>query len=187
MRETDIRRLLIETIAAAHDEPTLIVEELGVLHGRGRVDVAAVNGSLSGYEIKSAQDDLKRLPRQVALYSEVMDDMTLVVDEKHLADAVELVPDCWGLLLAEASDHGLKELRRAEPNTAVDPRSVLHLLWKDELVETALVHGRPDARRRTKAELIEWLAVIVEIDEIRSAVRLALTSRKGWPVQRSLA
>lgn len=45
--------------------------ELGVCAGRRRVDVAAINGHLDGWEIKSDADTLRRLPDQVAAFSRV--------------------------------------------------------------------------------------------------------------------
>jgi len=58
MREIDIRRALLADVRQRHrDEPdTLIREELGVCQGIARVDLAVVNGSVHGYEIKSEQD-----------------------------------------------------------------------------------------------------------------------------------
>ena len=69
---------------AQNDPQTLIVEELGIRQGAARVDVAVVNGSLHGYEIKSARDTLERLPKQSELYSSVFDTITLVTAENHL-------------------------------------------------------------------------------------------------------
>jgi hypothetical protein len=49
-------------------QEVLIVDELGLAHARSRVDIAVINGCLHGYEIKSAQDTLARLPAQIATY-----------------------------------------------------------------------------------------------------------------------
>lgn len=46
----------------AKDKKVRIIEELGVHHGTARIDIAVVNGIMHGYEIKSDQDTLQRLP-----------------------------------------------------------------------------------------------------------------------------
>ena len=54
-------------------DPALIIEELGVNHGSARADIAAVNGILHCYEIKSDRDTLLRLPGQIKAYNAVFD------------------------------------------------------------------------------------------------------------------
>jgi hypothetical protein len=56
MREIDVRRALYksEIRRIVESDPTsLVVDELGVMEGKYRVDVAVINGRLHGYEIKS--------------------------------------------------------------------------------------------------------------------------------------
>src|SRR5690242_7332263 len=71
MRDIDIREALRAEIARRHngESNTLVVEELGLCQGIARVDLAVVNGSVNGYEIKSAHDTLSRLPAQSDVYS----------------------------------------------------------------------------------------------------------------------
>jgi hypothetical protein len=76
---------------------TVLRDEMGICAGLVRVDLAVIGDELSGYEIKSDQDSLVRLPGQVAAYSRVLDRATLVVTEKHLAKATALIPTWWGL------------------------------------------------------------------------------------------
>ncbi len=75
-----------------------VVDELELLRGVVRVDVAVISDTLHGYEIKSASDNLIRLPNQQEHYRKVFEKMTLVADEKHVEHAVKIVPDCWGLI-----------------------------------------------------------------------------------------
>ena len=59
-------------LAEEHSCPgTLFVNELGLNHGRFRADIAVMNGKLVGYEIKTDQDTLVRLPAQIDGYNEV--------------------------------------------------------------------------------------------------------------------
>ncbi|WP_197480754.1 sce7726 family protein [Rhodococcus sp. EPR-157] len=67
------------------------------------MDVAVVNGALSGFELKSARDTLRRLPKQIEIYSRVLDHAVLVVADNHLDSAMSLVPDWWGVVSAQGS------------------------------------------------------------------------------------
>ena len=101
-----MRYVLRENLDRKHvaDRNTLIVEELGLCRGTARVDIAVVNGQLSGYEIKSDRDTLSRLPAQMATYSRVFDTMTAVVAERHLGSTKAIIPDWWGVQVVAAVD-----------------------------------------------------------------------------------
>jgi len=68
MRDSDVRRAVKASLGAeyAHDADTRMVEEMGVWSGSVRIDIAIINGALTGYELKSDRDTLERLPRQLA-------------------------------------------------------------------------------------------------------------------------
>ncbi len=70
---------------------TRIIEEFGLCRGKVRVDMAAVNGALHGYEIKSARDCLGRLATQVDICAQVLDRATVVESPEHLETALDLV------------------------------------------------------------------------------------------------
>lgn len=185
MRDRDVRRALHEELAREHAdelEQTLFVDELG-LCGEVRVDVAVVNGSLSGYELKSERDTLRRLPNQVAFYSRVLDFATLVVAESHLKGARELIAPWWGLTLARA--HGgeviLEHVKEPEFNVSVDPMSIAQLLWRDEALAELAARGL-DRGVRTKPRWVVWSRLVeaVDRDELRAAVRDRLKDRSGW-------
>ena len=98
MRDLDIRRALRGEIALLYqDDPdTLVVEELGLCEGDARIDVAVINGSITGYEIKSERDTLDRLPSQMHIYSRCLTYVTVVATELHLAQIHAVVPRWWG-------------------------------------------------------------------------------------------
>ena len=73
-------------------DDVLMIDELGLAHARGRVDLAVFNGHLHGYEIKSAGDTLDRLPRQLAIYSGTLQKLSVVVATRHLEAAATIVP-----------------------------------------------------------------------------------------------
>ncbi len=61
---------------------TLVIDELGLAHGKGRVDVAVLNGWLHGYEIKSSKDTIRRLDSQIALYVKCLEKVTIRFSRK---------------------------------------------------------------------------------------------------------
>lgn len=184
MRDRDVRERLNRDLRRWHPEPgTLFVDELD-LGGVVRVDVAAVNGAMWGYEIKSARDTLRRLPMQVEIYSKVLDHAVLVVAENHHEHAVELLPNWWDVYVADEDAAGMVTLKRARQgsrNNQVDAWSVAQLLWRDEalaeLTERGLDRGvRSKPRRAVWQRLVEAL----ELPELQRVVRTRLKTRSGW-------
>src|SRR3989339_1402334 len=132
-----IRIALKENLEVEHrnDSRLKIIEELGVSHGTARVDIAVVNGVIHGYEIKSDMDTLQRLPEQMNIYNSVFTQMTLVVGKNHLYEAINIVPDWWGITIAKIDSNGsiiFNCIRKAGNNLNQDSISMARLLWKDE-------------------------------------------------------
>ncbi|WP_159537489.1 sce7726 family protein [Aeromicrobium sp. 9AM] len=185
MRDHDVRvalRARLDTEHAEERDTTLIVDELG-LCGLARVDVAVVNGALTGYELKSERDRLDRLPNQVRTYGLVLDHAYLVVAERHLKSARALVPNWWGILVASGGS-GSVELRHgrlARRNRHVDPHHLAQLLWRGEALEVLHRHGL-DAGVRTKPRHVLWqrLAGGLDLDVLRAEVRQNLKARREW-------
>ena len=166
------------------NKDTLVVDELGLLHGKARADIAVINGHLMGFEIKSDDDSLNRLNEQVEAYSAVFDRVTLVVGARHATSVPRVVPDWWGVIVCTAGQRGavhFRTLRKAVINTHVDPVSVARLLWRNEAAE---VLKRKDVSsgilRKPRAVLYEYLADMLDIDELREMVREYLKNRKNW-------
>src|SRR5580698_6348671 len=109
-RDQDIRIALRYKLAAIHanESDTAIIDELSLCQGNARVDMAVVNGSFSGYEIKSDRDTLTRLPNQLAAYELCFDTMTIVVGKRHLAKCRATLPDWWGIWEAVPTANGIK-------------------------------------------------------------------------------
>ena len=167
-------------IAEQTHADTVLFEELGLCRGLVRADIAVVNGSLHGYEIKSDLDSLRRLRNQVDVYSKVLDYATLVVGDRLLDEAVKAIPESWGVLHAHlvADDLEFNTIRNAVQNPGRDPRALAELLWFKEAV--ALLQ-KFDALRgvRGKPRRILWdrISERVRIEDIAAAVRDALKSR----------
>jgi hypothetical protein len=188
MRDGDIRRVLRDRLAAAyaHDENTLLVEELGLCRGTVRVDLAIVNGILKGYEIKSERDNLTRLENQASIYSQVFDTVTLVVAERHLMAAKAIVPSWWGIEVASCDDTPsvkLSTVREEAINPTVDVHSLVQLLWREEVL-AILEQSSPSQSFSNKPRKLLWeyLANSVQLDELKDAVRDSIRSRTGWRV-----
>ncbi|WP_442757121.1 sce7726 family protein [Mycobacterium sp. 5-140-3-2] len=161
---------------------TLFVDEL-CLCGEARVDVAVVNAALSGFELKSASDTLKRLPAQVEVYSRVLDFCTIVVAENHLDHALPLIPPWWGCIAArwDGKEAVLDEIASPQRNYAVDAYALAQLLWRDEaLAALEEVDAARGYRSKPRRALWERLTQVVEIDVLRELVRDGLRSRERW-------
>lgn len=150
------------------------------------MDVAVVNGSFGGYEIKSDRDTLGRLPVQVEQYSAVLDYAVLVVGRRHVEKAVRMVPVWWGVMVAEpgsteSAPAVLTQFRPAEQNPSVDPQRLVQLLWRDETLAELEERGLAQScRSKPRQALWERLAASLPPDELRAVVRERLKSRPGW-------
>ena len=178
-----IRSALRSKLLADHAEEgdTALMEELGLCRGRVRVDLALVNGSLHGYEIKSDRDTLTRLETQSEIYMKVFDRLTIVVGSKHLSSIGTRLPEWWGILQAIQGGDGrlvrFRNVRRTKLNLQRDPRSLAELLWRDDairLLEEADVRGV-----RSKPRRVVWdrLCDHFDVEEIATAVRVQLKVR----------
>jgi hypothetical protein len=157
--------------------------EWSIAVGASRVDLAAINGRISGFEIKSAQDNLDRLVSQAAYYSAVLDRAVLVVEDEHVVrKAVALVPSWWGVWSADETERGvrLNVVRAAVTNPAPDPYAIAQLLWRDEayaVLERRRMHD--GLRRATRWRLWNRL-VELPLPTLRREVRETIKARPGW-------
>lgn len=178
--EEKLRGAARQWLAAQVKPGEKVLEEVGLEHGRCRMDLARLSrGALHGYELKSHADTLERLPRQVLAYSAACSTCTLLLAEQHLLPAASLVPSWWGL--STYGPGGLQVVRAGEPNPAPDPLSSARLLWRDEALELlrelgaqrGLVAG---TRERMYRALVDRLPVEV----LRARVFSAMYQRPAW-------
>lgn len=186
MRDIDIRQALLQEMARIHEgqADTLIIEELGLCQGIARVDIAVVNGSLHGYEIKSERDTLIRLPAQCDVYSRSLEFVTIVVSIAHLSKVRDLVPKWWGIWCAveKSGIVSLRVLRKGKRNPKLVSLAVAQLLWRDEALE-ALTQRNLDKGLRSKSREIIWLrlASVLPPSELGDIVRDCLKNRgENW-------
>lgn len=170
----------------AGDDSTRVVQEMGVWNGAVRVDIAVINGELSGFELKSDSDNLLRLPQQADIYSRVFDRMTLVVGQKHAVKAVELIPAWWGIVVATQGKRSLtlKSIKRSRKNPAQDAMLVAQLLWRDEALSILEKYNLSKGVKSKAAHVLyERLVEKLTLNNLRDEVRQSLKNRDGWKNQ----
>lgn len=184
--DIDIRTALKANLVAAFraDPDTLILEELGLRHGATRVDIAVVNGCLHGYEVKSDRDSLKRLPRQMKMYSEILDYVTLVVGQRHAANAEPTIPNWWGIQVAlydQDRKVRLDNVRQPSENPSPEKLAIAKLLWRDEAIRLLEDLGAAEGiRSKPRRFVYARLAEVAPIDALKFRVRHQLKSRTDW-------
>lgn len=181
-----IRSALREYLNSLHikDKKVRIIEEFGVQHGTARVDIAVVNGIMHGYEIKSDQDTLQRLTEQMGVFNSVFNKVTLVVGKSHLYDAINTVPDWWGIMIAKIDINGFvvfNLIREGENNKEQDGVSVARLLWKDEALRILKERGEADGLYSKPRDFIyEKLSMIFDRKTLGEKVIETIFLREGW-------
>lgn len=190
LRDIDVRQAVHRRLLAhaRADADTLVVDELGLLHGAARVDIAVINGHIRGLEIKAEADTLARLPQQILAYGQVVDRATLIAADKHIDAAIDRLPDWWGVVRASRTANGsvkLSRVRAERANRAVDPISLARLLWHSEAAELLRLTGCEDRLLRApRATLYAALATSLSKRDLSTAVRTALKNRANWRDQK---
>lgn len=181
MRDRDIRAVLDADLRRLHPpDDTVIYHEFGVAHGASRIDIGLVNGSLEGFEIKSDQDTLRRLPAQVEAYNRVFDRVTIVASGSHVDRLFDIVPPWWGVQRAVEGHSGVEihDVRPGAPNPDRDAAGLAQLLWRDELIAALEDLDVLDGNRsKPKRALQDVLTGILPLDDVAALVRCALKSR----------
>ncbi|MDE0128650.1 MAG: sce7726 family protein [Gammaproteobacteria bacterium] len=184
--EAEIRTALHRNRLRYHrSQPdTLIVNELGLAHALGRVDVAVVNGLIHGYEIKSSRDNLARLENQLSIYEKSLQKLTIVSDSKHLPRVLVGVPDWCGVIEAKKGPRGgirFRPQQSARLNPDVDPFMLAHLLWKREVEQLLLGIGySPSELRHPRKRLYEMLCEVYSLRQLTKAIRYFMVGRPEW-------
>lgn len=163
---------------------TLVIDELGLNHGKCRADIAVVNGYLIGYEIKSNKDSLRRLKEQVKSYNAVFDKVSVIVGDRYINSIQKHIPQWWGVIVSVRGPRGAVNfdiIRKAQTNKNIDPMSVAQLLWRDEAAEILSQKKLPPKiLRQPRAVLYEYLIDKLNISELRKFVREYFKKRKNW-------
>ena len=186
LKDVHIRAALKKALALRHqnDPETLVVEEIGLRDGLARIDVAVVNHTLHGFEIKSDCDRVDRLPHQSEAYGAIFDRMTLVVGPRLQKTAMALIPEWWGVELAERSGSRkvqFSSLRPARENTHFDALAIAKLLWREEALNLLIELGHAKGvLSKPRARIHERLAEVSDLEFLRYRLRDRLKNRANW-------
>jgi len=186
MNDADIRQSFHrKRLRQQHaQEDTLVIDELGLNHGKCRADIAVVNGHLIGYEIKSDRDSLYRLNEQVKSYNTVFDKLYIIVGERYSNSIQEHIPKWWGIIVSVRGSRGAVNfniIRKAQKNKSTNPLSIARLLWRNEAVEILEQKKMPPkVLRQPRAVLYKHLVEMLNACELQKTVREYLKKRKNW-------
>ncbi len=190
MHDPEIRNALRSDLHRQYgaDPHTALIDELSIRRGGTRIDVALVNGVLHGFEVKSDYDSLCRLAEQVQAYGTVCDRATLVVGERHVKKAVDLLPDWWGIRVVRSANGQLmfRDLKLPRTNPSLDPTAVAQLLRRSEanVFIADLGWGERD-RTASRRQLCDLLASKTELPLLCDRVRCCIRARQSVATRRS--
>jgi hypothetical protein len=173
--DQDIREAL-KNLLRRQDNTAAIIDELPLMRGRGRADLAFVNGELWGFEIKSEGDSLIRLGVQQVNYENVFEFNTLVAVRKHLRLARRRIPKIWGIIEAKRVNGKIELLQRrqAQRNHSINNSALARLLWKNEcryILRGAQVYTHPQTPVIELWNLVQSLNSEHLCTEVREALK----------------
>lgn len=152
MHDSEIRNHLHSVFTAAN---VGYVDEL--TFGDRRIDMAAMlDGVLTGIEIKSAQDSLKRLPGQKRRFRSRFRQLVMVTEQKHLAGVLAGLPPWWGIWVASdlAGVVTLEYLRAPRDPKKAQAYLLAQALWVAELKAELGLEPGSSLRKPALVELL---------------------------------
>lgn len=177
LTEAVVRDSLRQEVLAALPRAEAVYE-FWVPRSNERADVAVIGPSMDGFEIKTGRDTLKRLPRQAAAYARLFDRCCVVLAERHVEEALDILPAWWGITVIRGdSTPGFETIREADVNHGVDPETLVRLLWRNEVHATLCTLGAPPDPGAGRFRMWEQLLSLVDLEVLKVAVREALINR----------
>lgn len=186
MKDQAIRRAFHQKVLrTAHtSKDSFVIDELGLRNGQVRADIAVVDGKMIGYEIKSQNDTLNRLPNQIIAYNEVFDNVYIITASNHLTKVIDAVPLWWGIYVINGTDAitcSFTLRRPAKPNKFRKCLGLAQLLWKNEVLE--ILNDRMKCKLSntvSKEELYDLLSGTCASANLSKLVINYLKTREGW-------
>lgn len=96
-----------------------------------RLDFLTINGVTTSYEIKSSLDTLSKLSKQSSDYLKAFEFNNIVVDQRHLKNALEIIPEHFGVYTFYRGKK--KTIQKGSFNYKIDAEFQIKLLSKKEL------------------------------------------------------
>lgn len=179
MTEAVVRHSLRQEVLAGTAPTVAAVYEFWVPKSNARADVAVIgDAGMDGFEIKTARDTLKRLPRQAEAYTRLFDRCHVVLADRHVEKAIDILPHWWGVLVIGTNDEPpFIRVRSAQPNSAVDPETLVRLLWREEVYAALCELGTAPDPRAGRFRMWEQLLLMLDLDGLKAVVRDALLCR----------
>jgi len=187
MKDPCIRQLLrnTELLHFFNDPNSRVVEELSLPVAKARIDIAVVNGSLHGYEIKSASDTLQRLPSQIEAYTKVFDYLSVVTENKYHERILNCVPSWVGILVCSEKNGciSIKTLRKPKLNKQKQSFFLAKLLWREELIDCLTEYQISFRKKDRNWLLCEALSSSLDVNAVSFIVRDKLKKRQDWKIE----
>jgi hypothetical protein len=177
MDEAAVKAQVLSHIRRASGRRTpILTAELTLGKSGARADVAVLSDQeLIGLEIKTARDNLRRLPAQLAAYSRYFDHVVVVAAPCHLAALARM--ELYGASIWRTDEQGLDPVITGAANS-VSPLAYLDLMTrqeKKEVVAKANMTVRKHyfdtfTRRYEQTSLTLWRSVAgrkIKADDVR--------------------
>lgn len=184
--DSEIRIRAHKTLLRKHhaNSATRVVDEMGINHGKARIDIAVLNGSLTAFEIKSEKDSLDRLDNQAQLYAEVAHKAVLIASENHIKAALRVLPFWWGIIaVSKGPRNGVmfNSVRSTQRNRSINALSLCRLLWRSEAQDLMIAIGcNAKDTRKPREDLYQWLSANVSEIRLVRMVMTTLKTRENW-------
>ncbi len=176
MRELEIKKALTSHLLKEVAADGSFLEELRLHGGEVRADLVLIE-QMHCFEIKSEADSLARLINQGSRYARVFDHVTLVMAERHVSKAMELLPPWWGAMVL-APGGTFYQLRPARMNVRQSADSLASVLTKEEALAILEDAGQTKGWRSKSLYLIQrHIASTMPLEDIKRCIRDALLQR----------
>ncbi|HLJ67254.1 MAG TPA: sce7726 family protein [Chloroflexota bacterium] len=176
--ESIVRSALRERVLVETDGAKRTVDEFWVPRSHERADLAVIGMRLEAFEIKTARDTLRRLPRQASAYERLFDRCTVVIAENHRDSVIGMLPEWWGITTIHMNGSvDFTPVRETSANCRVDPEILVRLLWRDEAMAALHDLGLAPDKKASRAYLWRELLNTATLAQLKTIVRRAIVQR----------
>lgn len=183
MKDYQIRKIVRETelLTYIEDNNSKIIEEMDLSVAGARIDIAVLNGAFHGYEIKSASDNLDRLPHQIVAYSYIFDYLTIVTEEEHYKKIKKITPSWVYIAICENDcENKITFKHKGRKNPKKDGFFIAQLLWRSELFEILNENNIFFKKKYTNWKLCKILSEKIDSEILSNIVRVKMKMREKW-------
>ncbi|MCU1741756.1 MULTISPECIES: sce7726 family protein [unclassified Pseudomonas] len=185
-RDIEIRRHFHKKrLQHFHDCPnTIVIDELGIAHGKNRADIAVLNGTFHCFEIKSSKDTINRLPEQLSEYSKCFEKISVISAPNHIQKIMTILPSWCGLIVATKGAKGavaFKTIKRPKKNPQLEITAMAHFLWRREIIELLTVLGVEEKHlNQSREKLYQLIPPTLTAQELTQWIKVKFMGRKDW-------